>query len=124
MVSINQVEGAINHFIEAGVNSKALDASIRAKQWRKAIGILETMDKSEKNRGYYLEIANHFRSSSDLENAEKYFIEAGKPQEAVDMYVKESKWEKAYNLAVTYMPKENVNNWYKSLARDLEEKGN
>ena len=36
-----QLDAAINHYIEAGRTVKALDAAIMAKQWKKAVQIIQ-----------------------------------------------------------------------------------
>eukprot|EP00960_Hanusia_phi_P066627 766439-Hanusia_phi.AAC.4 len=44
LVSQKQLDAAINHFIEAGQNVKAIEAAIQARQWSKAVQIVETQD--------------------------------------------------------------------------------
>jgi len=41
LVANQQLDAAINHFIEAGCKGKALEAAVGAKQWKKAEQILE-----------------------------------------------------------------------------------
>lgn len=41
LVSNKQPDAAISHYIEAGNNVKALEAAISARQWKKAIQIIE-----------------------------------------------------------------------------------
>ena len=36
-----QLDAAINHYIEAGRTLKALDAAINARQWKKAVQIIQ-----------------------------------------------------------------------------------
>ena len=36
------MDAAINHFIEAGQTTKAIDAAMAARQWQKATGILDS----------------------------------------------------------------------------------
>jgi intraflagellar transport protein 172 len=55
--------------------------------------------------------------------AEKYFALAGRPQDAVDMYTKANKWEKAHALATSYMSSEEVAFLYVSQAREMEADG-
>ena len=38
-----QLDAAINHYIEAGRTVKALDAAISARQWKKAVQIIQVM---------------------------------------------------------------------------------
>ena len=72
---------------------------------------------------YYVQIANHFHEIQDLNLAEKYYVLASRPQEAVDMYTKANKWEKAHSLATTYMSTEEVAFLYISHAQDMESQG-
>ena len=41
LVQSKQLDAAINHFIEAGRTMKALDAAIAARQWKKAVQIIQ-----------------------------------------------------------------------------------
>lgn len=41
LVQSQQLDAAINHYIEAGKMSKALDAAVGARQWRKAEQIIQ-----------------------------------------------------------------------------------
>lgn len=43
LVTNKQLDAAINHFIEAGKTYKALEASVGAKQWKKAVQIIQVM---------------------------------------------------------------------------------
>jgi intraflagellar transport protein 172 len=122
LVSLKQVDGAINHYIEAGLTTKALEAAIQAKQWKKAVSIVDTLEVNDKTKKYFLQIADYFSTSNELALAEKFYVAAGHTQSAVNMYVKQSKWEKAHMLAITYMTKENVNSWFMSQAQEMEKK--
>ena len=41
LVHSQQLDAAINHYIEAGKMTKALDAAVGARQWRKAEQIIQ-----------------------------------------------------------------------------------
>lgn len=41
LVSHKQLDAAINHYIEAGKTVKALDAAVGARQWKKAVQIIQ-----------------------------------------------------------------------------------
>lgn len=41
LVSNKQADAAISHYIEAGRTLKALEAAISARQWKKAVQIIE-----------------------------------------------------------------------------------
>jgi intraflagellar transport protein 172 len=44
LMSTGQYDAAINHFIEAGETSKALNAAVLAHQWRKSLQIIQVME--------------------------------------------------------------------------------
>ncbi|KAI8848693.1 hypothetical protein BC829DRAFT_443633 [Chytridium lagenaria] len=95
LVAQKQMDAAINHYIEAGKSFKAIEAAMGAKQWKKAVGILDCLQPPESGKPYFLELAKHFAGVSDFALAEKYFVQAGKPQEAVDMYTRSKSGEGA-----------------------------
>ena len=41
LVAQKQLDAAINHYIEAGKTVKALDAAVGARQWKKAVQIIQ-----------------------------------------------------------------------------------
>jgi intraflagellar transport protein 172 len=57
-VSQKQVENAINHFIEAGVLEKAIEAAISARQWVKAVQLV-AHQPSEIAKPFLKQIAKH-----------------------------------------------------------------
>lgn len=117
--SQKQLDAAINHYIEAGATSKAVEAAIQSRQWLKAVQILEIQDSSMSAK-YYKQIADHYASIGEYEKAEQYYVEAGSTREAVDMYNNAGKWEMAHKLASTYMKSDDVSTLYISQARQLE----
>ncbi|KAJ3273642.1 hypothetical protein HDV01_004251 [Terramyces sp. JEL0728] len=123
LMTQKQTDGAINHFIEAGKSIKALEAAILAKQWKKAVSIVDTLQSSDQARPCVLQMAEHFKSVGETSLAEKYYVEAGNPQDAVEMYTNANKWEKAHSLAISYMSKENVSSWYIAQAKEMESQG-
>jgi hypothetical protein len=48
-------------------------------------------------------IARHYENARSYEDAEKYYIRAGIPGSAVEMYTRVDKWEQAHKVAVGYM---------------------
>ncbi|KAL7748888.1 hypothetical protein RI367_005801 [Sorochytrium milnesiophthora] len=124
LVSQRQMEAAVNHYVEAGNNLKAVDAAITAKAWKKAVGIMENLEPSDALKRYFLIIAKHFDGSGEYAQAERYYVQAGHPQSAVTMYTKANKWDKAYNLAVTFMTPEEVSFLYTTKAHEFESIGN
>lgn len=91
MLSIKQTQAAINHFIEAEKIQKAIEASILAREWNKAIQLLATQTP-EIARPYYRQIAKHFASIRQYDFAEKYYLKAALPVDAFEMYAQVGKW--------------------------------
>ncbi|CAN0321367.1 unnamed protein product, partial [Discosporangium mesarthrocarpum] len=52
---------AINHFIEARANDKAVEASLSSRQWARAAQLVETLDR-ESARAHYRKLARHYES--------------------------------------------------------------
>eukprot|EP00939_MAST-03C_sp_MAST-3C-sp1_P000124 g124.t1 len=122
--SQGQLDAAINHYIEAGVLNKAVDAAIKSRQWQKAVTLVEdTLTDDESARPYYLRIAQHFASASDYAAAERYFVKAGRPELAVKMYTASNRWEEAHSVAMGYMSEVEVTKLYISQARRMERGG-
>lgn len=62
LVEHKQMDAAISHYIEAGQTNKALEAAIGARQWKKAVHIIQVIDDSESVRGYYQILGKHYAS--------------------------------------------------------------
>jgi intraflagellar transport protein 172 len=122
LASQKQWDKAIEHFIEAGRSVKAIEAAIQSKQWNKAVQIVEMQEDSVAVR-YFRQIAQHFASINNYESAERYYVKAGVPQDAVDMYVASNMWEQAHKLAVTCMKPEDIATLYISQAKGMESEG-
>lgn len=60
LVENKQSDAAINHFIEAGCTKKALEAAVSARQWKKAVYIIQVIDDPKSVAKYYEMIANYF----------------------------------------------------------------
>ncbi|KAI9137410.1 hypothetical protein BKA69DRAFT_1032603 [Paraphysoderma sedebokerense] len=123
LVTQRQTEAAISHYIEAGKNVKAMEAALAAKAWKKACSVLDNLEPSEQVKKYCLQLAKHFDECGDYVTAEKYYVQASRPQDAVDMYTRANKLEKAHALATTYMSPEQVSYLYINHAQILESKG-
>ena len=48
LVSKREMDAAISHYIEAGKTIKALDAAVHARQWKKAMQIVQVRERTEK----------------------------------------------------------------------------
>lgn len=123
LASNRQLDASINHFIESGNMIKAIDAAIGSKQWKKAVSILESVQNIDSIKRYYIPLAQHFSEVEDYALAEKFYIEAKRPNDAVAMYSNAHQWEQAHKVACTFMNPKEVSDLYIKQAKDLEAKG-
>lgn len=122
LVQQKQLDAAINHYIEAGCAVKAIEAAIGARQWKKAIHILEIQEPKSASE-YYLKIAQHYNAIQEYETAEQLYIKAGRSKDAIDMYTQAGRWEQAHALAVKCMNPEDVSVLYITQAKEQEKQG-
>lgn len=122
LVQQRQMDAAINHYIEAGCSVKAVEAAIGARQWKKALHIVELQEDKSSSK-YYLKIAQHYASIQEFEVAERLFVKGDHIKEAIDMYTQSGRWEQAYKLAMKCMTQEEVTSLYISRAYELEKDG-
>ncbi|KAM6915750.1 intraflagellar transport protein 172 homolog [Xenentodon cancila] len=122
LVQQKQMDAAINHFIEAGCSFKAIESAIAARQWKKAVHILELQEDSSAGK-YYVKIAQHYASMQDYEVAEQLFVKGGHIKDAIDMFTSAGRWEEAHKLAMKCMTEEEVSTLYVSRAQELERDG-
>ena len=82
-----QVDMAINHYIEARANGKAVSACLTSRQWSKAAQLAETLDR-DAARPHLKTLARHHEEAGNHALAERFFVDADAPQLAVEMYTK------------------------------------
>uniref|UniRef100_A0A3P9LP27 Intraflagellar transport 172 n=1 Tax=Oryzias latipes TaxID=8090 RepID=A0A3P9LP27_ORYLA len=121
LVQLKQMDAAINHFIEAYA-LKAIEAAIAARQWKKAVHILDIQDDPSTAK-YYIKIAQHYASIRDYEMAEQLFVKGGRVRDAIEMYTTAGRWEEVHKLAVTCMTEEEVAALYVGRAQEMERDG-
>ena len=104
-----QMDAAINHYIEAGRTMKALDAAISARQWKKAVQIIQVVDDStgELNQ-YYFKLGQHYASVREYKMAETFYMQGDNYKQAIEMYNNAGMWEDAHQLASKYMDSSEV----------------
>ncbi|KAG2468228.1 IF172 protein, partial [Polypterus senegalus] len=122
LVQQKQMDAAINHYIEAGCSSKAIEAAIGARQWKKAVHILELQDDKAAVKYYYI-IAQHYASVQEFEVAERFYVKSDRISEAIEMYTQAGQWEHAHKLATKCMNQEDVTKLYRKRAEELEKQG-
>lgn len=96
-----------------------MEAAILARQWTKAIQILDMQDPARCGH-YYKLIAEHFVSIKDYKQAEVFFNKAGLETEVMGMYLQADQWEQAYHHAQTCMSQEEIKVLYMGKAKELE----
>lgn len=101
LMSSGHYDAAINHLIEAGETSLALKSAVLARQWRKALQIIQVIDLEDEPelRMYCERVAEHFALANDLGLAEQLFLKAGLAHRAVEAYAVAKNWTRAQELA-------------------------
>uniref|UniRef100_A0A8C3Y295 Intraflagellar transport protein 172 homolog n=1 Tax=Catharus ustulatus TaxID=91951 RepID=A0A8C3Y295_CATUS len=122
LVQQKQLDAAINHYIEARCSVKAIEAALGARQWKKAIYILDLQDKQTVAK-YYLKIAQHYAALQEYQVAEELYIKGGQTRDAIDMYTQAGLWEQAHKLALKCMSQEEVSVLYITQAQEMERQG-
>ena len=125
LVSNKSMEAAINHYIEAGASTKAIEAAFMARQWSKAGQLVDALQAADPSsaKPYYVRIARHFQDTRNFKKAEKFFLMAGMEREAIEMYTEANLWDSAHKLAVRFMSEKEVSKLYTQQAQVLESKG-
>uniref|UniRef100_A0A8C4VU35 Intraflagellar transport protein 172 homolog n=1 Tax=Gopherus evgoodei TaxID=1825980 RepID=A0A8C4VU35_9SAUR len=122
LVQQKQLDAAINHYIEARCSVKAIEAALGARQWKKAIYILDSQEKRIAVK-YYPRIAQHYAALQEFQIAEELFIKGDRPKDAIDMYTQAGLWEQAHKLATKCMRQEDVSVLYITQAQEMEKQG-
>lgn len=126
LVSQRQVDAAINHYIEAGASTKAIDAAMSARQWHKAETLLDQASIGSEPHfalPFYEKLAAHYAASRQYDQAERAYVKSNRPQRAVEMYIQAVQYEKAHKVAKAHMPAHERTELYVSLASNLEASG-
>ena len=122
LVSQKQVDMAINHYIEAKVSKKAIEAALNARQYPRALQLIDAID-SETSRPYYRQLAKHYETSGQYDLAERCYVSGDQAHLAVEMHTTLGNWEVAYKLATSYMSEGEVGLLYINQAQRLESQG-
>ncbi|VDP45368.1 unnamed protein product [Soboliphyme baturini] len=115
-----RMDSAISHYIESGLNLKALEAAVNAGQWIRASEIAETIGDAPAAKSLYYKIASYFSTVEEHAKAEKFLLRAEKPNEAVLMYMKAKKWDDAERISHQYLKDDEINDIYSKEAEALE----
>lgn len=122
LTSQHQLDSAFNHYVEAGQYMKAVEAAIGARQWTRA---MQTVDQLEPDvaQQYQKRIARQLEESRKYEEAERYYVRSRCPQEAVDMWIRQGKWDNALRVAENFKSPKEVALLCLQEAQRLEEQG-
>uniref|UniRef100_A0A914P8W8 Tetratricopeptide repeat protein n=1 Tax=Panagrolaimus davidi TaxID=227884 RepID=A0A914P8W8_9BILA len=108
---------------EAGNSLKAADSAIKAKEWDRALQILNVIADHDAAAKFFGKIAEHFETTGEYEQAEKYYIDAGRAKDALEMYNKAARWADAYKLAAEFLGADQTHEMYLQKAEELEQSG-
>uniref|UniRef100_A0A2K6G5V0 Intraflagellar transport protein 172 homolog n=1 Tax=Propithecus coquereli TaxID=379532 RepID=A0A2K6G5V0_PROCO len=107
LVQQKQLDAAINHYIEARCSIKAIEAALGARQWKKAIYILDLQDRNTASK-YYPRVAQHYASLQEYEVRKNPFV----------------KWRPAHHILLSgCMRPEDVSVLYITQAQEMEKQG-
>ncbi|KAG5318986.1 IF172 protein, partial [Pseudoatta argentina] len=117
-------DAAINHFIEAGETVLALKAAINARQWRKALQIIQVIDDDDPEiRQQCEKLGEYFSSIGERSLAESLFIRAENAQRAVEIHIQSGDWMRAHQVAQEHMKSEEANQVLAKHAESLQQNG-
>ncbi|KAI4488597.1 hypothetical protein M0802_011487 [Mischocyttarus mexicanus] len=124
LVANGHYDAAINHFIEAGETALALNAAIDARQWRKALQIMQVIEDDDPQIQKQCEkLGEYFESIGDKNLAESLFLRALNPKRAIDTHIQSGNWNRAHEVATEYMNTEEANEVLAKHAETLEQTG-
>ncbi|XP_026827198.1 intraflagellar transport protein 172 homolog isoform X2 [Ooceraea biroi] len=117
-------DAAINHFIEAGETISALKAAINARQWRKALQIIQVIEDDDPEIQLQCEkLGEYFSSIGERSLAENLFIRAGNARRAVETHVQSGNWMRAHQVAQEHMNTDEANEVLAKHAESLQQAG-
>ncbi|KMQ88504.1 putative intraflagellar transport protein 172 [Lasius niger] len=118
-------DAAINHFIEAGETVLALKAAINARQWRKALQIIQVVENDDdpEIRQQCEKLGEYFSSIGERNLAESLFVRAGNAQRAVEAHMQSGDWMRAHQVAQEYMKSDEANQVLARHAESLQQAG-
>ncbi|KEP60146.1 UNVERIFIED_CONTAM: intraflagellar transport protein 172, putative [Hammondia hammondi] len=122
----HEPEAATLHFVEAGCTRKAVQACLRAKQWKTAFRFLQELrmrEGEEAARPYLLDLAETFTAIGSLSEAQCCFVQAGSCGKAVRVYVEAGHTDRGLQLAAEYLSEAERKTVVEEIAQSLEEKG-
>lgn len=125
LVSQNNVDHAINHYMEAKKFTKAIKAAIDSRQFTKAVQLLEseTIEDEAAVKKFYAAIGRHYEDIHEYTDAERYYVKGGWISETVEMYHRAGMADHMYRVAQRHLSQNELVALFVSQAKQLEEKG-
>lgn len=125
LVSQNNVDHAINHYMEAKKYGKAVKAAIDSRQFTKAAQLLEseTINDEVAVKSFYSSIGRHYEDVHEYTDAERYYVKGGWINETVEMYHRAGMADHMYRVAQRHLSQPQLVALFVSQAKQLEAKG-
>ncbi|XP_020709272.2 intraflagellar transport protein 172 homolog isoform X2 [Athalia rosae] len=125
LAAAGHFDAAINHFIESGETALALNAAIKAHQWRKALQIVQVIENdSPEIQKQCARLGEYFASIGDRETAETLLLRAGQAERAIEAHINSGNWARAHRVAMNHMNSDEANQVLGKHAEALEQAGN
>ncbi|BDA43673.1 probable intraflagellar transport protein 172 homolog [Coccomyxa sp. Obi] len=119
LVMNGQAEAAVHHFVKAGDSTAAVEAALSAGHFETAAAILDKEDVRAAAQ-LYRRLAAGYEASRQLDAAEGYYIKAGLPVEAAQMWLRAKQWARAVHVASQHLPDTAAHELFVGHARALE----
>lgn len=85
--------------------------------------IAKVLDDPEEIQKYAMELAEQLCIIRDIKSAEELLIRAEMYKEAVELLNRHGQWEKAFDIAESYLKAEDVKKMFVDIAKNLEKEG-
>lgn len=118
MNDLDDAASSVNHFIEAGLTERALEAAVQARQFDRASEIASILDNIPINLGK--KIAEFYVLKDELELALEIYLNMGCVKEAVELLNNRGHYVRAYKIAKQLMSQEEAQEMYEIIAKSNE----
>ncbi|KAH0792949.1 selective LIM binding factor [Histomonas meleagridis] len=126
LVSQGQNDVAIQHYIESGDYSLALNCSLRSQQWNQAANILQSIASNVQLRQelklQYLRVGRYFASINDVNTAEDLFLTVDAHKELIELYLTHNKIDEALRIGKKQFKYNQMEQIFIETAKKLEKK--
>jgi intraflagellar transport protein 172 len=108
---------SIDHFVDAHVLPKAIEAAISAQMWDRASEMIRRLDDSSPNT--LGKIASKFVAVRRFEDAKVLFLKAGMNRSVILMYIQNGLWDKLSEEAIDLLTEDELYNIYSKEAERM-----